>query len=133
MTRKTKLKLENTSGIYPHNDLVVLQEIPVRTHVGSLALPDDVVQKEQHAQMQAIFVVCGEIAATHPATKFYRAGDLVLHGRYAGWRHMGKDGKWYRVVRADDVVAGLDVVVEQNTLRGRVPVPLDSSQITVVK
>lgn len=112
--------MENESGVHPENDLVLLQEIPVRREINGIALTDDLIEKEQHAQTQSIFVSAGEKAMELPRIARKKSGQLVMFGRYAGWRYIGKDGKWYRLVRADDVVAELDEYVEQTTLRGRV-------------
>jgi co-chaperonin GroES (HSP10) len=116
------MTLENTSGIKPENDLVVLQEIPVKTSINGIDLPDALVQQEQLAQTQAYFVAAGEKALELPRIARKVPGQLVLYGRYAGWRHMGEDGKWYKILRADDVIAELNEYVEQTTLRGRVPI-----------
>jgi co-chaperonin GroES (HSP10) len=119
--------VKNESGIYPVDDVVVIEVIPVVKKVGSILLAGDTVQQEEQAQIHGYLVARGKMALEHPGTAEMTEGDLILHSRYAGERRVGVDGKWYRVMRAECVLAKLDAVVEQTTLRGRMPVPLDNA------
>ncbi len=76
---------------------------------GGIVLPEQVVEKDQHAAME------GEIAAMSPFAFTYeewplgarkpRVGDVVVFARYSGITQKGDDGIEYRIMNDKDIVA----------------------------
>lgn len=76
---------------------------------GGIVLPQQVVEKDQHAAME------GEICGMSPFAFSYeewpigadkpRIGDTVVFARYAGITQKGNDGVEYRIMNDKDIVA----------------------------
>lgn len=102
--------MENTSGISPVEFNVVLRQetIEARTK-GGLMRPDEVIEREKHAQTRGVIVAVSPMAfnadvwpggMTPPGP-----GSAVAFARHAGTFIDGIDGVEYRVVKDKDIVA----------------------------
>ena len=73
---------------------------------GGIVLPEQVVEKDQHAAME------GEVCGMSPLAFSYdegankpEIGDTVVFARYSGITQKGNDGVEYRIMNDKDVVA----------------------------
>jgi chaperonin GroES len=107
--------MENTSGIHPTADRVLLQEIEAEKKTESgIVLATTAVEKAEMAEIHARFITAGEVGLGMAELQGIQPGDYVLMTKYAGIRYRGQDGRMYRVVNARDVFARADGVFEQN-------------------
>jgi chaperonin GroES len=123
----------NESGIHPVNDLVLVQPIDIEERsAGGIVLPTSLVEKQEMAEMHGTLITKGEKAETHPATKDIDVGQMILFAKFSGVKYRGNDGVWYRVMRAEDVLAKVDKASDQNSF-GRVTQAevLDNQPVTV--
>lgn len=102
----------NGHGIIPVEYKVVVRPRKADEKTkGGIVLPEQVVDKDQHAAME------GEIVAVSPFAFSYeewpmgarkpREGDRVLFARYSGITQRGADGVEYRIMNDKDIVAVL--------------------------
>lgn len=100
----------DTSGIRPieFNVLVRQEAVPTKTK-GGLMKPDEIIEREKHAQTRGVIVAVSPMAfafddwpAGEPKPK---PGDKVAFARHAGTFIDGEDGVEYRVVKDKDIVA----------------------------
>ena len=87
----------------------VKKEIPLGKNGFKLALPDQVVEQDQHAAIE------GEIIAISPFAFSYeewpkgaakpKVGDTAIFARYSGNTLKGNDGVDYRIMNDKDVIA----------------------------
>jgi co-chaperonin GroES (HSP10) len=106
----------NASGFVPIDKrvLVLPDEAPVK--IGSLYMPDSKVERDKFAQCDATLVAVGETAWAEATSEAARhgleftapaAGDRVLIQKYGGTMLEGRDGKQYRIMNDDDILARL--------------------------
>lgn len=76
---------------------------------GGIALPDMVVEKDQHAAMEGVICGMSPLAFSYeewPATaRKPQMGDTVVFARYSGISQRGNDGVEYRIMNDRDIVA----------------------------
>ena len=101
----------NTSGLYIYDDrvLVRIKEAEERTQ-GGIIIPETHREKEDMAQTIATIITVGRFAYDHMAVEHRpKSGDTVLMAKYAGVLVKGPaDGKPYRIVRTDDILARVE-------------------------
>ena len=105
---------ENTSGLIPINDLVLVKtDMASLKTIGGLDLPDDVVERHQLSATSGVIAELGSEAFRWNAdrTRPYegdkpKPGDRVLFEKYAGQLVKGDDGSSYRLV-ADKAIGAI--------------------------
>lgn len=103
----------NESGIEPLDlRVLVLPDEVAKKSSGGIIIPETKLEKDQYAKLEATIVAVGENAweeACARSPNFSRpvAGDRVLIGKYSGILHTGKDGRDYRILNDEDVIARL--------------------------
>lgn len=111
---ETKLKIvgddyPNTSGLEPVEFKVIVKPKQAEKKVGSIHLPEQIVERDQHAAMEGTLVAVSPFAFTYeewPAHARKPApGDTVIFARYSGITQKGADGNDYRIMNDKDVVA----------------------------
>jgi chaperonin GroES len=101
------------SGIRPieFNVLVRVREVQKQT-AGGIYMPDEVIQRDQMAEMEGQIVDMSPLAFTYdewPAgSRLPQVGDTVVFTKYAGSERIGKDGNKYRLVKDKDIAAILE-------------------------
>lgn len=98
----------NTSGVTPL-DLVALvlpDEVQDKT-AGGVFLPDQAKVKLEHATLKCTFIAAGG-AAFQGWSEAPRPGQRVVIEQYAGRFVDGSDGRKYRLVRNEDILAILE-------------------------
>ena len=65
-------------------------------------------EREEMANTTGVVVAMGEEAHEHINTQNVQVGDNIIFAKFAGLLYTGKDGKKYRVINSDNVVAKLD-------------------------
>ena len=99
-----------SSGIRPveFNVLVKQDPIETKTRMG-LVLPDEVIERQKHAQTRGVIVEISPLAFNEdvwPAGMDKpKPGDRIAFARHAGTFIEGNDGEEYRIVKDKDVVA----------------------------
>jgi len=107
----------NESGFHPRGPRVLIKVDKVEeVSEGGIILAQDLVNKEQNAQIKGVVVEIGpdcwmdtplariEMAMGKDPTAWCKVGDRVQIGKYAGNRLIGKDEQEYRVVNDLDIV-----------------------------
>lgn len=104
--------MENTSGITPVEFNVLVYQDPIEGKTkGGLMKPEELIEREKHAQTRGVIVAVSQLAFNadvwpegidKPAP-----GTKVAFARHAGTFIDGSDGKEYRVVKDKDIVAVL--------------------------
>jgi chaperonin GroES len=102
----------NTSGFEPLDLRVLVLPDEAKAMLGSLHLPDSVVEQDKFAQTKATLIAVGDNAweearARAPGFVPPVPGDRVLFGRYSGQRLKGDDGRDYIIMNDEDVIARL--------------------------
>lgn len=76
---------------------------------GGILLPEQVVEKDQHAAMEGVICGLSPFAFTYEewpmGARKPRVGDRVVFARYSGINQKGADGVDYRIMNDKDVVA----------------------------
>lgn len=102
--------MTNESGIKPVEFNVLLkQDAEQTTTRGGLQLPDELVERNKHAQTRGTIIAVSPLAFNEdvfPAgMEKPKPGDKVAFARHAGTFIEGMDGQEYRVVKDKDIVA----------------------------
>lgn len=101
-------ELPNPSGITPLDLVALVYPDPVEeVSKGGIIIPDTVQAKQKYHTQKATLVAVGKSCFTQWVEK-PQAGERVLIVQYAGTLIKGKDGKEYRIVKEDDIIAGLE-------------------------
>jgi chaperonin GroES len=114
--------MKNESGLHPLNDCVLVQVIVAdRKSRGGIIIPEPQADRHDAASNDAYLVEMG------PAAKEFwgdqvKPGDVIIFAKHAGNIKKGRDGKTYRLMRADDVW-GLSEGVWQTSYDPRVSLP----------
>ena len=99
-----------SSGITPveYNVLVKQDAIETKTKMG-LVLPDEVLERQKHAQTRGVIVAVSQLAFNEDVwpqgMDKPKPGDRIAFARHAGTFIEGNDGQEYRVIKDKDVVA----------------------------
>jgi len=98
--------MSNVTGINPIFDRVLIKpmEVVKTTEWGFQLSTDPTGEREQLANTTGLIVALGE----EVPQGVVKVGDKVGFAKYAGLMYTGKDGKEYRMVNYDDLVAVLD-------------------------
>lgn len=119
--------MNNESGFHPIEDRVLIKTIEVeKKSAGGIVLPDSTKDAEDMAQIHGHFVAGGKQALTRMAEGGITPGDLVAFAKYAGHPFIGKDGAWYRVMNAQDVIGKSDGYYDKS-LKARQPMQYGSA------
>lgn len=108
----------NTSGIEPLDlRVLVLPDSVQEKTAGGILLPDQHKEREKYATCKGTLVAAGENAWEEAAARSHEfrkpvPGDRVLIAKYGGIMITGEDGKEYRLMNDQDVVARLSGKVE---------------------
>lgn len=96
----------NPSGINPIFDRVLIKPMDVvkTTEWGFQLSTEETSDREQLANTTGLIIAVGE----EVPTTIVKVGDKVGFAKFAGLMYTGKDGKQYRMVNYDDLVAVLD-------------------------
>jgi co-chaperonin GroES (HSP10) len=94
----------NLSGIHPqgHRVLIRTLELEAKTVSGIILATAEQAEREEMSN------TTGDVIAVGPdANGWGQVGDRVIFAKYAGLLYVGKDGKKYRVINDDNIVATL--------------------------
>lgn len=102
--------MENTSGLSPCEFNVVVRQADTETKTrGGLHIPEDVMERNKHAETRGVIVAVSPLAfnedvwpGDHPKPK---AGQRIAFAKHSGTFVEGCDGEEYRVIKDKDVVA----------------------------
>lgn len=104
----------NTSGIHPsgHRILILPRELEEKTQSGIILSTSSQKEREDMSNTTGIVIEMGEGCYEEDSHPWCKVGDKVVFAKYAGLLYMGKDGKKYRIINDDNIVATLDADVE---------------------
>lgn len=106
--RPIPLSIENPSGITPLDLVALVLPDPVETVTkGGIIIPDASADKMKYHTQKATLIAKGKSCFVQWVEK-PEVGDRVLIVQYAGTLIKGKDGKEYRIIKEDDLIAGLE-------------------------
>jgi co-chaperonin GroES (HSP10) len=116
-TRTNATPVKNTSGVDPLDmRVVVLPDAVAKKTAGGIILPDEAVEQKKYATVKATLVAVGANAwAEAKAARDFIApepGARVMVAKYGGVVFEGADGKDYRIMNDEDVVA---LLVDEET------------------
>ena len=97
--------MSNVAGINPQGWRILIKplEIEEKTASGIIISTGETSVREQLAN------TTGEVIEVGPdCNAWCKAGDRVVFAKYSGLMYLGKDGKQYRVINDEDIVATLD-------------------------
>lgn len=98
----------NTSGITPLDLVALVHPDPVEAvSKGGIIIPENVQDKQKYHVQKATLIAAGKSCFAQWVEK-PEPGSRVLIAQYAGTLMKGKDGKEYRVIRNEDLVALLE-------------------------
>ena len=101
-----------TCGISPagHRVLVKPDEY-MESYQGIIQIPDKIKDRSQNAQTAGTVIAVGLTAYQQRefgnGVQWVKPGDRVAFARYGGKQLTGKDGKQYRIIEDDDIIAHL--------------------------
>lgn len=102
------MEVANTSGITPYDLLALVLPDPVEEVTkGGIYIPDAAQEREKYNTQKATLIALGKSCHVQWVEK-PKPGDRVLISQYAGKMHKGKDGKDYRIIKEDDLIAALE-------------------------
>lgn len=115
--------MENTSGIHPKGNRVLVRPDKLAETLGDTALfvPDEVLKQHQQAQCTGVFVEAGDEAWLDYRQAFAQSGERVLFAKFGGVEATGSDGEGYRVMNDVDISAVVDDDVHFDQLISREP------------
>lgn len=105
--------MKNQSGINPveFNVLIKQDAVAAKTPFG-LIKPDEIVEREKHAQTRGIIVAVSPLAFNEDVwpggIEKPTPGTKVAFARHSGTFIEGTDGEEYRIVKDKDIVAVID-------------------------
>jgi co-chaperonin GroES (HSP10) len=99
-------------GVTPCGHRLVVWPLPVeKMSKGGIAIPHQLVEREDMAQMEAVVVAVGPSCwkdQPEESRPWCRVGDKVLIAKYGGFLRKGLDGRDYRLINDLDVVGVCD-------------------------
>lgn len=112
LTREMQAEMADVPahGIEPVEFKVLIRPVKADEKTkGGILLPEQVVEKDQHAAMEGVISALSPFAFTYeewPAgARKPRIGDRVVFARYSGINQKGADGVEYRIMNDKDIVA----------------------------
>lgn len=101
----------NESGISPcgWRILVLPEQIETTTASGIVTVFGLNEEREKLKQVDGVVVAMGDTCYSQEPTPWCKIGDRVIFGKYSGIFRTGKDGKEYRIINDEDVVATLEI------------------------
>ena len=98
--------MSNITGITPILDRVLIKPLVVenKTASGIIVATDETSEREQLANTTGEVMAMGEDCPTN----IIEVGMRVAFAKYSGLMYKGKDGKDYRMINYDNLVAKLD-------------------------
>lgn len=105
--------MTNTTGIQPTEFKVLIAPKKVEEKIGSIIMPDQVIDGEKYATIEGTIVAMSHLAFTYATAEEWDGkkpapGDRVIFAKYAGVRHKAKDGQEYLLVNDKDIVATIE-------------------------
>jgi len=115
----------NESGYNPVGDLIVVMVDTVSEYVGqskSIVMTEESKSRMDHGAKSGVIVAVGDDAFTWSSDRKRpfgigrkpKPGDWVLFVRYAGEQHTGRDGKQYRIMSDNSVIAFIETEEDSN-------------------
>ena len=101
----------NESGVYPVDRKVLVKpETFEEKTKGGIVLPDSARERDNMAHIKATIVACGVNAFEYieKAKQRPQVGQKAAIAKFSGYLITGADGKSYRLINDEDVVAMLD-------------------------
>lgn len=96
----------NTSGITPYDLLALVLPDPVEEVTkGGVYIPQSAQEREKYNTQKATIIALGKSCHVQWVEK-PQPGERVLIAQYAGKMMKGRDGKDYRIIKEDDLLAG---------------------------
>jgi co-chaperonin GroES (HSP10) len=97
-------------GIVPKGPrlLVLPEEIEEKTASGIVVAIGTEKQRQELANVDGRVIAMGNTCYDNQPEPWCKVGDLVIFGKYSGIFRKGKDGKMYRLINDDDIVATLE-------------------------
>ena len=98
--------MSNTTGITPIFDRILIKPLVVenKTASGIIVATDETSEREQLANTTGEVIAVGE----EVPEGIVKVGDKVVYAKFAGLMYSGKDGREYRMINYDNLVAKLD-------------------------
>ena len=92
-------------GFEPANNKVLVLPDPVATHsMGGIAMPSELIEKQEYAQIFATLVAVGPDAWKDRKTPAAGVGDRVMIAKFTGQLFTGPNGRRYRVIHDMDII-----------------------------
>ncbi len=99
---------ENTSGYKPLDLVALVHPDPVEAvTAGGIIIPEATQDKQKYHTQKATLIAVGKSCFAQWIEK-PQPGTRVLIVQYAGTLLKGDDGKEYRIIREDDIIAELE-------------------------
>ena len=97
-------------GINPkgYRLLVLPDELETKTKSGIITSTATMAAREELAQVDGIVVAMGPTCFDKESEPWCKVGDRIIFGKYSGIIRVGNDGKTYRLINDENVVATLD-------------------------
>lgn len=104
------LKRDISHGLQPVEYKVVVRPRKAQEKTaGGIVLPDEVLDRDQHAAIEGELVALSPLAFTYEEwpkeARKPQAGDTVIFARFSGNTIKGNDGIEYRIMNDKDVIA----------------------------
>lgn len=97
--------MSNVSGIHPVGPRILIKTLELEIKTASGIILSTISQNEREEMGNTTGEV---IEMGSEAVAWCKAGDRVVFSKYAGLLYLGKDGKKYRIINDDNIVATLD-------------------------
>ena len=105
-TIRTAEDYPNTSGITPYDLLALVLPDPVEeVTAGGIILTKSTQEREKYNTQKATIIALGKSCHVQWVEK-PQPGDRVIIAQYAGKMMEGREGKDYRIIKEDDLLAG---------------------------
>ena len=97
---------QNNSGIHPVGSRLLIKtlELETKTASGIVIVTVSSAEREEMANTTGEVIEVGDDCISG----WFEVGDNIVFAKYAGLLYLGKDGKKYRVINDENVVATLD-------------------------
>jgi len=145
---KIKVKQENTSGIEPCGNKVLVKPDEIEEFTeGGILIPDQILERHEAAAVYGVVIAIGPDCFTHTVTNtatwydgcngnnwkpkerkttgysgdWVEPGDRIAFAIYAGLESTGEDGEKYKMINDEDITAKVSKNVTQTSLEARKP------------
>ena len=94
-------------GITPkgHRLLILPEQVEETTASGIVRVTGTEKLREELAQVDGVVIEMGQTCFINEPRPWCKVGDTVIFAKYAGIMYKGKDGKTYRIINDDNIVA----------------------------